>query len=171
MRQTWQQWNRRAQLFLWVLTLIGVIAAIPVGAARWELEKTAKQVEFVFDYRDLVQIASYQAHPEQFIKEQLVTMKETGIHSMAVFESSLQDLSWSGRLTLYNSEDVSNLMDKPKPTNEKYTYLLFAGSKEEAALRPVIEATFQHWDLPVAPGSYDGTSGLVIETPVENAVV
>ena len=130
MRQTWQQWNRRAHLLLWVLTLIGIIAAIPIGAARWETEKTAKQVEFVFDYRDLVQIASYQAHPMQFIQEQLVNMKDAGIHSMAVFESSLQDLSWSGRLTLYNSEDVSDLEDKPKPANEKYTYLLFAGRRK-----------------------------------------
>lgn len=158
-------------MLVWVLALIGVIAAIPVGASRWEMEKTAKQVEFVFDYRDLVSIASYQAHPGQFIKEQLVNMKEAGIHSMAVFESSLQDLSWAGRLTLYNSEDVSNLEDKPKPTNEKYTYLLFAGSKEEAVLRPIIEDTFKQWEIPVAPWSYDGQTGLVIETPVENAVL
>ena len=171
MRQTWQQWNRRAHLLLWVLTLIGVIAAIPIGAARWETEKTAKQVEFVFDYRDLVQIASYQAHPMQFIQEQLVNMKDAGIHSMAVFESSLQDLSWSGRLTLYNSEDVSDLEDKPKPANEKYTYLLFAGSEEETALRPVIEETFKQWEIPVSPWTFKGRSGLVIETPVENAVL
>ncbi|BBH23885.1 hypothetical protein Back11_52300 [Paenibacillus baekrokdamisoli] len=171
MRQNWQQWNRRVHLLLWVLTIVGVIAALPIGVTRWQMEKTSNQVEFVFDYRDLVQIASYQAHPQLYIKEQLVKMKDAGVHSMAVVESSLQDLSWAGRLTLYNSQDVSVLTDKPKPANENYTYLLFAGKDEEAALRPMIEATFKNWEIEVSPWSYKEKSGLVIQTPVQNAVL
>ena len=89
-------------------------------------------------------------------------MKEAGINSMAVFESSLQDLSWAGRLTLYNSEDVSRLEDKPKPVNENYTYLLFTGSEEDAVLRPIIEDTFKQWEIPVSPGPIKGDQGLLL---------
>ena len=87
----WQQWNRAARRWLWALTLIGIIASIPVGANRWQMEKTSKQVEYVFDYSDIVLIASYQAHPAEYLKTELVKMKEAGIDTLSLFESRLDD--------------------------------------------------------------------------------
>nr|WP_221401317.1 DUF5693 family protein [Paenibacillus phyllosphaerae] len=156
---------------MWVLTLAGVLAALPLGAARWQMEDTAEKVEFVFDYRDLVQVASYQAHPKAFIEEQLGNMKEAGVTSMAVFETSLEEMVWSDRLAVYNSAAAAELADKPAPLDENYTYLLFTGAEEEAALRPMIEQTFEAWEIAVRPWSFGGRSGLVLETPVENAML
>ncbi|UVI29920.1 DUF5693 family protein [Paenibacillus spongiae] len=171
MQQSWQQWNRKARALMWVLTLVGVLAALPLGATRWQMEETAKKVEFVFDYRALVQVASYQAHPKAFIDEQLTNMKEAGVHSMAVYESTLEEMIWSGRLSVYDTESASELTGEPIPGDENFTYILFAGKEEETALRPMIEATFEGWDIPVRPWSFEGRSGLVLETPTANALL
>jgi hypothetical protein len=169
--QTWQQWDRRARKLLWALTLVGILAALPLGVTRWQMEKTSKQIEYVFDYRDLVQIAAYQAHPAQFVAEQLAAMKQAGINTLAVYESSLQELSWAGRLALYDSAGASELERKPVPADENFTYVLFAGQAEEQALRPVIEETFSQWDIGFKPWSFGGRPGLVLETPLENAIL
>lgn len=79
---------------------LGVIAAIPLGYSRWMMEKTSKQIEFIFDFRDLLQIASYEPNPETFVQLQLESMKETGITTMSVYESTLNDLMLAGRLNI-----------------------------------------------------------------------
>ncbi|CAH1193138.1 hypothetical protein PAECIP111893_00391 [Paenibacillus plantiphilus] len=169
MQLNWQQWNRKAQTFMLILTLIGIIAAIPLGISRWGMEQSANKVEFVYDYRDLVQIASYQARPQEFIQEQLGKMKEAGIQSMAVFESSLDELSWAGRLSVYNSAALNGINGKLAPVNENFTYVIFAGSREESELRPLIESTYEKWGIAVRPFTADNGSGLVLETPYEDA--
>lgn len=157
---------------MWVLTLVGVLAALPLGATRWQMEDTSsKNVEFVFDYRDLVQAASYTAHPRQYIAEELVKMKEAGVTSMAVYETSLEEMVWADYLAVYNSAAAAELQDKPAAQDENYTYLLFAGEEEEAALSPMIEQTYANWEIAVKPWSFGGRTGLILETPVENAML
>ncbi|GGD92449.1 DUF5693 family protein [Paenibacillus nasutitermitis] len=171
MYRKWQQWNRRAHTLLWALVVIGIIAALPLGATRWQMEKTSNQVEYIFNYRALVQIASYKAKPQSYIKEQLVLMKEAGITTMAVFESSLQELRWAGRLSLYNSDQAGALVGKPSESDENFTYILFNGPQEEEAYRDVITSTFTSWDIPVRPWEYGGREGLMLETPLEDAIL
>jgi len=170
-QQSWQQWNRKARAILWVLTLVGVLAALPLGATRWQMEETSKNVEFVFDYRSLVQVASYQAHPKEFLDEQLTNMKTAGVHTMAVYEGSLDEMIWAERLSVYNSVSASELQGKAAPSSENFTYILFKGEQEERALRPIIESTFAAWDIPVKPWSFGDRGGLVVETPTENALL
>ncbi|MBW7475017.1 hypothetical protein K0T92_09690 [Paenibacillus oenotherae] len=152
-----------------IVTLIGIIAAIPLGISRWGMEQSANSVEFVYDYKDLVQIASYQAHPQEFIQEHLGKMKEAGIETMAVFESSLEELSWAGRISVYNSTSLNGINGKLAPVNENFTYVIFAGSREESVLRPLIESAFEKWGIVVRPFSEGDYSGLVLETPYEDA--
>ncbi|GIQ61994.1 hypothetical protein PACILC2_05620 [Paenibacillus cisolokensis] len=167
----WQQWNRKAQKWLLALTLIGMIAAVPLGVVRVQMEQTSKEVEFVFNYRNLVQIASYHAHPRAFLNEHLKQMKNAGITTMAVFESTLAELSTAGRLTLYNGTQAATLQGKLPTVGENYTYLLFTGPEEEAAIRPMIEETFARLDIPFGSWSFGGRNGMVIQTPVEDAIL
>ncbi|ALS26064.1 hypothetical protein IJ21_06320 [Paenibacillus sp. 32O-W] len=167
----WQQWNRKAQKWLLALTLIGMIAAVPLGVVRVQMEQTSKEVEFVFNYRNLVQIASYHAHPRAFLNEHLKQMKNAGITTMAVFESTLAELSTAGRLTLYNGTQAATLQGKLPAVGENYTYLLFTGPEEEAAIRPMIEETFARLDIPFGSWSFGGRNGMVIQTPVEDAIL
>nr|WP_219839086.1 DUF5693 family protein [Paenibacillus sp. R14(2021)] len=156
---------------LGILVIIGVLAALPIGASRWQMERGSDQVDIVFDYRDLVQIASYKSHPKQFIHEELGKMKAAGISSMAVFESSLQDLKWAGRITLYSSSTLSDLQGKPLEKDENFTYVLFNDAQARETLGPIIENTFKQWGINVSPWDFEGKQGLVLETPIEDAVL
>ncbi|WP_308636668.1 DUF5693 family protein [Paenibacillus silvisoli] len=167
----WQHWNRKANVVLCVLVILGLIAALPIGAVRWKMEKTSDNVQMVFDYRDLVQIAAYKSHPKQFVKDQLPKMKDAGITAMAVFESSLQELSWAGRLSLYNSTTAYELQGKPHTVDENYTYVLFADEADENAIRPVLEDTFKQWGIVTSRWSFEGHGGLILETPLEDAIL
>lgn len=171
MRQNWQHWNRRGVAVLFILVIIGIIAALPVSATRWKIERSSKQVDIILDYRDLIQVAAYKSHPQQFIQEELGKMKAAGIGSMAVFEMTLQELKWGGRISLYSSNTLSDLQSTPNDKDENYTYVLFNSKSDEDALRPVMEETFQRWGIAVSPWSFKDSNGLKLETPLEDAML
>jgi hypothetical protein len=168
--QRLQHLNRLARTWLWVLVAIGVIAALPLGLARYHMEKTSKEVEYVFNYRDLAQIANYQARPNSFIDEQLDNLKAAGITTLAVFETTLDDLAMSRSITLYDSAQVAWVAGKPAPPNENFTYLLFADPAAESELRPMIEQAFRGAGVSFSDWAFGGRSGIVLETPVADAV-
>ncbi|WP_020619502.1 DUF5693 family protein [Paenibacillus daejeonensis] len=167
--QSIQLWSRRARIVLWGLVIAGLLAAMPLGYMRYQMEQTSKQVEFVYNYRDLVQIASFQARPQDFIDEQLERMQDAGIGTMAIFESTLEELSWNHRLSLYSSAQMAELQGEPAPLNENFTYILFANEEAQSALGPMIESTMGSGEIAFRPYSYEGLDGLVIETPLEDA--
>ncbi|EXX85640.1 hypothetical protein BG53_07995 [Paenibacillus darwinianus] len=171
MLATYRQWNRRVRSLLWAVTVIGVLAALPLGFARHGVEQTSREVEFVFDYRDLVTISAYKARPQDFIRGELVKMKERGITTMAVYEGTFEELSWAGRLTVYSSAQAAALYGKPAPVNENFTYVLFADDASRKAIEPLIRKAFAPIQVAVRDWSFGGRAGLVLETPVENAAV
>ena len=59
---------------LLVVTVCAILAAIPFIVARHEREQTSRTVEFVFDYRDLLEIASYRGKPREVIAEYTKTL-------------------------------------------------------------------------------------------------
>ncbi|MGV2788481.1 hypothetical protein GNF98_22980, partial [Clostridium perfringens] len=75
MVQNWKRWNTAARKWLWILVVLGVAAALPVGYDRLQTESTSKKVELVFDYRDLLDVAVYQSKPQDFVSEQLDRLK------------------------------------------------------------------------------------------------
>ena len=169
MRQKWQYWNTVSRKWLWIIVIIGLIASIPVIYDRVTTESTSKNVEFVFDYTDLVSVAAYQDHPKDFIDEKLTELKNAGVSSMALYESSLDDFRKARRIMIYSSLDVANMLGQTLPENENYTYVLFTSEENEKVISPIIEDTFRRLDIPVKSWTYEGQSGLIIETPVENA--
>ncbi|MFF2092590.1 DUF5693 family protein [Paenibacillus sp. NPDC058174] len=171
MLQRWQHWNRKARLWLWIITLIGVIAALPLGINRMTMESTSKQVEYVFDYRDLVEIAEIQARPKAFLEEQLKNMKYVGITTMSLYESSLRELQQAGRLTYYSSKDAALLQSQLEPVGQNFTYILFTGEREEAEIGPLLREAFDRAGAVYRPWSFGGRNGMVIERPVQDSVL
>ncbi|MDP4096076.1 DUF5693 family protein [Paenibacillus sp. P96] len=169
MHQKWQYWNTRARKWLWVVVVIGLVAAIPVISDRLQTEATSRTVEIVFDYRDLTDAASYQAHPQDYLNEQLDRLKEAGVTSMALFESTLGELEKARRIVTYNEKDVSRLTGQPVPGNQNFTYVQFSNKESADAFAPMIKETFASLGIAVNPWSYEGQSGLVIETSPEDA--
>ncbi|AGA59841.1 hypothetical protein Theco_3830 [Thermobacillus composti KWC4] len=169
MPQAYRFWNRAARRLLLVLTALGVLAALPLGFVRHQMEQKSKTVEFVFDYRDLLLVASYQAHPQQFMEEKLAQLKEAGVTTLAVFEGSLDDFARAGRITVYNSMQAALLQGEPAPADENYTYVLFADEKAAEALEPLFRRAFEASGNAVRTWSFGGKPGLVLETSVEDA--
>lgn len=171
MQYNWKKWSVSSRKWLWILVVVGIVAAMPVVYDRYKTETSANQVELVFDYRDLVDIAAYEAYPKDFINEQLDRLKEAGVGSMALFESTLDEFQKSRRITLYSSKDIANKSNQLIPVNENFTYIEFTNDENASKIAPVIEETFNRLEITIKPWIYNGHSGLVIETPLENAVL
>lgn len=169
--QKWRQWNKAAIKGLWVLVILGLVASLPVAYDRIRTEGTSKNVEMIFDYRDLVQVSSYQGNPTSFINEQLDALKEAGVNTMAIYETTLTELSNARRITVYSEQDAARLTGKVLTANENATYLLFTDAEIQAKIEPIIRKAFASQDIGVEDWTLNGRSGLKIATPVQNAVL
>ncbi len=165
------QLNRFMRKLLWYIVIAGILAALPLIYERIVTERSAKSVEIVMDYRDVLDIAVYKPNPRTFIDDQLQRMKEVGITTFAVFESTLDELKRLRRIELYTSQDVAVMTRKPVPADENYTYLLYENEETQRIIQPNIEKTFSRLNVNVRPWSYNGRPGLVIEMPVEDAIL
>nr|WP_154119257.1 DUF5693 family protein [Paenibacillus monticola] len=170
-QQKWKRWSISSRKWLWIIVVVGVIAALPVVYDRLQTEKSSKTVEFVFDYRDLVEVASYRVNPQTYIAEQLVRLKDAGVQSMAIYESTLDDLRKARRLMLWGATDIANLTESVIPENENYTYVLFSSPENNTALSPLIREAFSSLGIATKDWTFRGQQGLIIETPLEDATL
>nr|WP_245252127.1 DUF5693 family protein [Paenibacillus sediminis] len=156
---------------MWVIVVIGIIAALPVIYDRMKTESSSKKVEIVFDYRDLVDIADFQPKPADFINEQLDKLKQAGVSTMALYDSTLDELQKSRRIMIYSSKDVANLTQSVLPVNENFTYILFTNKEYERTLSPIITETFTSLGIEVSPWTFHGQAGLLLKTSPEDAML
>lgn len=167
MPQWLERWNRSFAKWLWVVVLIGLIGTLPLIYARMQTEASAKKVEFVMDYRDLVQASVTQPDPQKFVDEQLAVLKDAGVNAMAVYEGSLDELTWAGEVSVYSAQQAALLEGKLPQAGDNRTYLLFNKPEDEAVFRPMIEAAFAQDG--VSSWSVQGRDGLTINTSPDNA--
>lgn len=163
------QWSRLSPKLLWILVIIGLAASLPLAADRYRTEQTSKKVEFVFDYRDLLEISDYKPNPRQFVADQLAEMKKRGIQSLAIYESTLNELKLSRRIELYNAHDAAALSQTPVSPTENYTYVLFTEPQSQAEIKDLIERSFARLNVKTAPWSVKNQQGLVIQLPLDEA--
>ncbi|UJF33254.1 DUF5693 family protein [Paenibacillus hexagrammi] len=171
MLQRYLFWNKPFRKVLWWLVIIGMLGSLPLALARQHTETSANQVEFVFDYRDLLDIADIQTNPQDFLAEHLKRMKEAGITSMAVYESTLSELRESRRIEYYNSRDAMMMMQNYGNPNENFTYVLFADSATQQVLEPLIQKTFSDLKVATRPWSFKNKNGLIIEMNSDEAAI
>jgi len=167
----WKQWNKKARTLLWIITLIGVIAAIPLAILRVNMESSADTVEYVFDYRDLEEIANYQVNVAQFIDEKLLALKDAGVKTMSLYESSIRDLMQSGRLVYYSEKEMASLQSKVLDTNVNHTYVVFNGEHEAEMISPIIEREYERQGVNVTDWTYEGRPGLIIDEAINAATL
>ena len=159
----WKNW-------LWVLVAIGILVSLPLIYERIQTERSTKNVEIVFDYRDLLEASAYRPNPDDYIQQHLTKLKEAGVGSMAVYESSLNELELSRRLQVYNAQEYGLLTGAVAPLHDNYTYLLFANREAQERIQPILEEAFRtRLGVSVYPWSHKGRQGLVIELPFEEA--
>jgi len=166
-----EQWNGRLPRLLWMVVLAGILGSLPLIAARVQTERSADAVTFAFDYRDLLQIASTQDDPEGFVRRQLPVLRQAGVNAMIVFESTLEELAWSGSLAVYDARQAALLEGRVEDPSDNGTYVLFHKPEEEPVLRPLIESAFDRLGVTVEPWSHDGRGGLRIGMGRDDALL
>ncbi|WP_248929399.1 DUF5693 family protein [Paenibacillus hamazuiensis] len=165
-------WNRKLMRPLWWLVIIGMLASLGIAYERVETEqKSARKVEFVFDYRDLLEISDLQPDPQKFVNDQLTQMKAAGIHSLAVYESTLSEFRLSRRIEVYSTHEATALTQSPISPNENFTYILFADKTAQQRLQPLIENTFSSLKVGMRPWSFKNQQGMIIEMGMEEAML
>lgn len=169
MSETFKLRNRKFTTVLWGLVIVCMLASLPLIIERDQMEGKFKDVEFVMDYRDLLDISVYRTSPRQFVEEQLAQLKRASIPSVAVYESTLNELAESRRIELYSSHDAAALTQKPASPNENFTYVLFTEPTSQEKLLDLILPTFKQLNIATHEWSYNNTKGLVIEMPLEEA--
>lgn len=169
--RTYLKINEKSIRWLWVIVILGLLATLPIVYERVQTERTARQVEFVFDYRDLLDISEYKPEPMQFVAEQLVKMKAAGIFSMAVYESTLNELRQSRHLDVFSTRDIQLMSQTSQSFEENYTYVLFKDNVIASELKPMIQRGFTLLGIPTQLWSYHDQEGLMIEMAVEDAIM
>ncbi|WP_426450485.1 DUF5693 family protein [Paenibacillus sp. S-38] len=163
------QWAVKA---LWWLVILGMLASIAIAYERYQTEEgSGRRVEFVMDYRDLLEISDLQTDPKRFVSDQLQKLKEHRVGSLAVYESTLNELQLSRRLQVFSSQEAAVLTQSPGAIGENFTYLLFADSESERRLTPVIQQAFEDLGVGVRAWSYKNQPGLRIEMAKDEAVL
>jgi hypothetical protein len=142
---------------------------LPLVAVRHETETSANQVQFIFDYRDLLDISDLRTKPQNFVAEQLKLMKANGIGSMAVYESTLAELKESRRIEMYDAHEANALTQKPNASNDNFTYILFSDPSTQQKLQPLIQKAFADLNVATRPWSFKNQSGMVIEMSMDDA--
>ncbi|OUM99265.1 MAG: hypothetical protein BAA02_13755 [Paenibacillaceae bacterium ZCTH02-B3] len=166
-----ERWNRRLPRLLWIVVLAGVLGSLPLIAARVQTERSADAVTFAFDFRDLLEIASTQADPEGFVRQQLPVLRQAGVNAMIVFESTLEELAWAGSVAVYDARQAALLEGRVEDPSDNGTYVLFHNPEEERVLRPIIETAFGLLGVTVEPWSHDGRGGLRIGMGKDDALL
>ncbi|MFC5700911.1 DUF5693 family protein [Cohnella faecalis] len=165
-------WNRRLSHWLWWIVLVGVVAALPVMYARAQTESSANKVAVVVDYRDLLQVSSTKGEPEAFLDEQLAKLKEAGVNGMAVFESTLQELSWAGEVEVYTATEAALLEGKTAAdAGNNRTYVMFTKPGDADTIRSMIDWAFKKHGFDVADWSYEGQKGVSIDMGIDDAMI
>jgi hypothetical protein len=156
---------RKFDRLLWVLTIIGVLCSLPFLAIRSDIERSSQQIEFIFDYRDLLEVAKYQGNPAEYTQNQLAAMKSAGVNSLAIYESSLRELEMSGRIRLLSSREGEILTEYELSPSDNSTYVLFLNEESVTSIKPMVLSAFEERGVAVSDWNYQSYTGLRIELP------
>jgi hypothetical protein len=164
--------NFKSSRWLWWVVIAALLISSPLAFSRVKMETSSNTVEIVFDYRDLTEVSGFKSNPETFLESELKKLKAAGVQSMAVYESTLDELKTSRRLQLYTATEYALLTGNSKLTTDNSTYLLFTNAEAKERLLPLIEKTFkQRLKVNLRPWSYNNQEGLIIEMPIEEATM
>jgi hypothetical protein len=83
--------------------IIGLIAALTIVWQRHRVEENNTTAELVMEYEDVVELAQMEGESLPVLMQQL---KEAGITSLAVYETTLEKLNKSGKVTVWSGAQL-----------------------------------------------------------------
>lgn len=171
MPQWWNKLNRKMAGWLWWVVLVGVVAALPVMYARSQTEASADPTAIVIDYKDLLQIGATQPDSEAFVDRQLDRLKQAGVNGAVVYESTLEELVWSGEVSVYSSAEAATLQGLVPSPGDNRTYVLFLKPEDERAIRQLISDAFVRNGAGIEDWSWNGRNGVAIGMGKDDAML
>jgi hypothetical protein len=167
--QNWQRWNKGSRKWLWILVIVGIIAAIPVMIDRVKTETSSNKVEVVFNFRGLLEISALKENPERYLDHQLTELQAEGVTTMAMFESTLDEMVKAHQIMSFSSLDLAKMNQDVLTGQENKTYIAFTSAENEKILSPIIQQAFRNSDISVSPWKYENYTGLEIGAAIEEA--
>ncbi|WP_243735194.1 DUF5693 family protein [Paenibacillus turpanensis] len=164
--------NRKSGLVLRLLVLLGILASIPFVFVRHQAEQTGKTVSIVFDYRDVMEIASYKPDPEAFLNNQLDKMQQAGVNALAIYESSLAELDMNRRIKVFSATEAAVMTGYAVSPSETAAYVLFTDTEHADLYRKLITDTFTGLhQVRAEPWSFKEVSGLKLHISKDEAMM
>lgn len=114
----------------WLIALIilGLLASLTINWQRHTVEHANSTVEMVMDYEDLMELAQMEgAEPGNLFQQ----FKEAGVTSLAVYETTLEKLHASGKITVLPGADILH-QDRTGMLTDSLWRSLIAGGKLKA---------------------------------------
>jgi len=167
----WNKFNRKLAGWLWWVVLAGILASLPVAYARHITESSADQTAIVIDYRDLLQIGATRPDSETFVAEQLRRLIDAGVNGAIVYESTLEELTWSGEVAVYTGREAAALEGRIPEAADNRTYVHFLKPENEPVLRPIIEEAFAAHGAQVTEWAFENLRGVVIDMGRDDAML
>ena len=93
------KYNRLLQLFI----VIGLVAALTIVWQRHNVEENNTKVELVMEYEDIVELGQLEGVPLDGLMQKI---KDAGITSLAVYETTLEKLNKSGKVTVLSGAEI-----------------------------------------------------------------
>lgn len=89
--------------WLVLVIVIGLLAALVIGFQRHAVERANRQVDLAIDYEGLQELAQREGLPERVVLEKA---KETGITSLAVYETTFKKLNDNGKAAAIDGSKI-----------------------------------------------------------------
>jgi len=86
-----------------LLIMIGLVAALTIVWQRHQVEENNTKVELVMEYEDVVELAELEGVP---LNDLMQKVRNAGITSLAVYETTLEKLNKSGKVTALSGAQI-----------------------------------------------------------------
>lgn len=114
----------------WLIALIilGLLASLTINWQRHTVEQANSTVEMVMEYEDIMELAQMEgAEPAELFQQ----FRAAGITSLAVYETTLEKLNKSGKITALPGADILH-QDRTGMLTDPFWRSLIAGGKVRA---------------------------------------
>lgn len=88
---------------LLIAIAVGLFASLIIAGQRFFVESVNKQIDLAVDYKSIADLAEREGLE---IDDVLKLTKEAGITSLAIYDSTLEKLSWSGKVFAYSGSEI-----------------------------------------------------------------
>jgi len=88
---------------LLLLIMIGLVAALTIVWQRHNVEENNTKVELVMEYEDIVELSQLEGVPLDGLMQKV---RDAGITSMAIYETTLEKLNKSGKVTVLSGAEI-----------------------------------------------------------------